>query len=36
MMTYIGKNSKGMQKAINYLNEDWKTSAFNDEREVPY
>ena len=35
-MSFVGKHNKHMQKAINYLNEDWKTKAFSDEREVPY
>ncbi len=25
-----------MRKAINYLNDDWKTKALSDEREIPY
>ena len=36
MMAMIGKNSRYMRKAINYLNDDWKTKALSDEREVPY
>lgn len=36
MMTFIGKHNKKMQKAIHYLNDDWKTQAFSDESEIPY
>jgi hypothetical protein len=36
VFNYLGKRNRNIQKAMEYLNGDWKEEAFSDEREVPY